>query len=507
MPPTPSRSGAALLFAALALAVGGAAEDGVAQVASAVSGQCLWVPSNVSATFPGMTQVSCLSDAEAQKTSFKAINVTAAFCLCSMVVVFSLAVILVHFPDKDISSAAYGVLSTTLSVFVACMWFGATTDDVLDKILGDGHPRLRMFLYGSVFLSYYLVVELLLLVQKGDRLSLAMWGTLGGHIIGFAGIGFFNYMLTLSPFVDTCAMSFVVFFIAVLTLYVMMRSMKALRQHVALNGDSEVDEDEERWMDQCSDTENDVFCITTSWVLSCSIRYAIIGKSVGVDGAPEGRTSTDIFWLWAAAFIAKGLNYVLVAAGKPLDTKSMSGFVARAVKLGGNFLSMLFAWLVYYFGNWLMYYISESMHGGKPGQESGVVLAIVLAVGLTLLGVFEMIHYHYLGPQHANRITSRAMRVLLSSVGLFVGFSWEKSFDAVFDGISDDLGPNGWLPLMTLSLVLIVLVLPSWRLYVLPNSDEELKEAEPTPPSIFYLCGCAPRNAGGPGYDSEEDEE
>merc|ERR1719316_1150723 len=79
-----------------------------------------------------------------------------------------------------------------------------------------------------------------------------------------------------------------------------------------------------------------------------------------------------------------------------------------------------------------------------------------------------------------------AIRTIIEALGILVGFSWEQSFDTAVDSITERV--TAMPPPITkllMSLCLVAIVLPAWRIYILQRvlileEEEMAKEDEDT---------------------------
>lgn len=72
-----------------------------------------------------------------------------------------------------------------------------------------------------------------------------------------------------------------------------------------------------------------------------------------------------------------------------------------------------------------------------------------------------------------------AIRTVISALGMLVGISWERCFDAAVGGVTTSAmrTPGRHLPVpvmnLLLAVVLALMVLPAWKWYILPKLHEE----------------------------------
>merc|ERR1711977_284599 len=103
----------------------------------------------------------------------------------------------------------------------------------------------------------------------------------------------------------------------------------------------------------------------------------------------------------------------------------------------------------------------------------------------------------YEGEKDTLEFVEEIIRVIINSLGILVGFSWEHSFDGSVEDIADNAPVSGAAAIVNTQLILglsvCALILPAWREYILQkvmliedmmrkkrglHSDEESEEEE-----------------------------
>jgi hypothetical protein len=85
----------------------------------------------------------------------------------------------------------------------------------------------------------------------------------------------------------------------------------------------------------------------------------------------------------------------------------------------------------------------------------------------------------------------RALRGAYTGLGIAVGSSWEKTFDASVDSL-DGFGVSSHQKAI-IGYALFWIVFPAWLVYILPKGDDELrKEIRKPPPAWSFCCDYDP---------------
>merc|ERR1712157_673220 len=70
----------------------------------------------------------------------------------------------------------------------------------------------------------------------------------------------------------------------------------------------------------------------------------------------------------------------------------------------------------------------------------------------------------------------RALRAIISALGLLVGLSWENTFSASIEELAESCS-DPRIVKVGLSSALLIVVYPSWNWYILPKTDKRLASA------------------------------
>lgn len=119
---------------------------------------------------------------------------------------------------------------------------------------------------------------------------------------------------------------------------------------------------------------------------------------------------------------------------------------------------------------WSFLFASQWMISHLVPTENATLLAAIVAAGLSFTG-FSSIYIldkcaDAVGPWSAE--LEAWLYIMVDTIPLGVGFSWERTFDNSIDVLAEASG----LPVIVklpLTLAIVALIIPSWRLYILPT--------------------------------------
>lgn len=377
---------------------------------------------------------------------------------------------LVNSPLQGVKAATWRVLNMTASIFVAVLIYG-TIKMLILHIFEPGFKATIGLILTLFILLYVGTHAILFKLKGGDKLRIQAAGTVLGHMTGFAAMYGFADCREVEMFeeLDTTGIILLIVGAALLILtlsFVMDKVMKKL----AL-GDGVIDEDEERWIEICDETDDDVFCLAISFLCVLLFRQLIRGKTQPYEPGKVGnvtQTDANILLLVSVGFC------VLAAAGAVAIVKFSSQLTANALdnRFTTNFQhlnSMILAWSFLFWAEWQLY---------VWGWEKTVIAGcLCVALFLTICSFAAVFAINQIEEHFQDKMAKRALNSLELALGVLVGFSWERAFDVGFEEIEHNLEHGaetssvpGTVWVVLLSIVLFCFVAPAWRLYILPKT-------------------------------------
>jgi len=479
----------------------------------------------------GGTKPSPPTDAEVEAKVAEAENASVSLTLLGCVGFVMATFYLVNFPDEDIQRISLEVINSTISVFGALLLFHSMQELLEEYVLPELSiwqevllSMLQMFLWFGLLqlvLAYYsgavgknevvmMRNDSCLAIQKcrtprrramlqkssnqhwhAIKLNTEAWGILLGHATGFAAKNACSIMQQAVPrsFFFVAAMP-VASFLMISMIY---RATDWLRYKKTM-ADGVEDEFEALWRHRAAETEDEVISLAVSFVVVQMFRFGVSGHLPNAAGEDE-----EVHWHsdWSCALLLLvGLVPGVADMVRILCNRSVGEF-KRIISGEGeeeeqrcrNWLegisSMCFAWCIHFAVDWWI----ES-HSNLEGSMRAVISALsVTALAFSLIFVLDKVaDMHF-----DDKELFRALRGMISGLGLLVGFSWERCFDASVEGLAShhymgNLPPA--LNRMALAVVLAIMVLPAWKWYILPmlhREDEEEHSSESQEPHLPCL--------------------
>lgn len=393
------------------------------------------------------------------------ISITEAVMLLGTVGFFVALFYLVNHYNKQVVLSTWQMMSTTVSIFCAVLIFGALKELIavgLGEEESDGTVRALVRPAGLV-LTFLVALEVLLFTFKRSEASLIATGTLFAHVCGFAAIDFFGAVQNLAVFRGSVVLSAGTVLLAVLAILATFWGCAEMRDALICSGVSSGRASEEaRWEDQCGECERDVAGLCLGLISSRVIRFAILGHLVPIYGAPQGMTSLQCCLLWASAACLAVV--VLVVSRRWCGVQ-----VDRVLTV----VSMTMGWCLLYAGQWSYWNLTggQGLAGMQGKMTARVVMALVDSV-LAISAIFVVDSMAYRSPR-----AERGLKLIMKAMGLLLGLAWEYSFEQAGEDITEKFTEPGsrerLLLKVAMAMVLCIVVLPAWKLYILPNSLPE----------------------------------
>jgi len=388
---------------------------------------------------------------------------------------------LVNSPSVGIKVATWRVLNMTVSIFVAVLLYGTLKMAILHTLEPGFHATIVITLI--LFVLFYVGTHLLLFHLKGgdDETQLQAFSTVAGHITGFAAMYGFADCHEVEMFEALDATGCVLLIVSAAAIICTLAiGMDKVMTAVA-DADGVTDEAEEKWIDTCQETDDDVFCLAISFLCVLFFRYLILGKATPYEPGNVGNVTqadSNSLLLVAMGFLSL-VAALTVAIMKHPDSFCGNSFDARITGNVQHLSSMIMAWSFLFWAEWQLY-----VWGWESTIIGGCLVVAVFLTVCSFAAVFLLDYMEKSVQGEYRKMTQRTIGSLELALGVLVGFSWERAFDVGFEEIEHTLQHRihlGIPPIATvtlLSLVLLIIVAPAWRYYILPKAAQLEKQAE-----------------------------
>jgi len=402
---------------------------------------------------------------------------------------------LVNHPDEDMKKHSWRVISSTISIFSAVLFFQACQGVVEEYIIAKackGSAAEKCILgvnLGHMF-SWLLLLQLVLACisgaigkeptdKKSVTLSMKCWAVMMGHISGFSAINAFGVLQHSQWFAQDWKHALLVMPIAAIVLKIVFGIFACIRDRISKGDDGIVDEWEKMWDEEVMETEDDVYGLALSFLTVQAARYGFTGVFANVEGEDEvNHPNSDAWKLWGFG-IAMSLLHALRAQFLKCE------ITPRLTSQVRNIMHMTFAWCFYNGTYWLI--DTNLMAMGESAMGAVVLALIVSAVSFVMIFILDKIA----DSDSTGKEADKAIEKIILALGILIGFSWEKSFDVSVGQVAEVMHYCSKIPVsiakLLMALLLMALVVPAWRIYILSTlyeigafeeEEEELIEEE-----------------------------
>lgn len=382
-----------------------------------------------------------------------------------------------HLPG--VAAQTWSMISTSVSIFAAVMTYNCVKTlslmvFSLKEAAGNEsdaayHAVTGKHVLASTFglVMWWLVVVTMLFVQRMSKLRLVAWGTIGGHILGFAAIDLYGATIAMATiFHDSPSKHLLVLLIYVVTVPLFVAPLRFLIVLI-LKFVHVPEKAVDRFHDQCKDTATDFFCMGASFIvcLTCRgyIQYSRTGKAAdaltsSVTHAPH---ETGLLIVCGLVFLALG------GSCRAVHAKKSEGALGNLMDVLATTLSLSSAWCLLDAANWFF------MHRFEKAIMAKLCVAMVFSlVFIVAVGALSRLL------SNAHGSMKQVLRGEFLAISLAVGLGWEKLFDTALEGagefVEDPIKKKLFVSFITLALVAVVF--PAWTVYMLPKHDPELRE-------------------------------
>jgi len=244
------------------------------------------------------------------------------------------------------------------------------------------------------------------------------------------------------------------------------------------------------------EAENDVSSLSLSFLGVQVMRFIISGVMPNEEGEEEPPVAHQ--WVTIFAFFGMGLILMILAVilamkcvGEEEEEEVRGGSTGeknkkkhavpkeplgmRLAMILSNSLAMAFAWILLFGTKWLLIKLDMLDIETMIGQ-------IVHALGLSLLcgvAVFalDFVDDSVRESKGGAEAATKAIRVVIQSIAILIGFSWEHCFDAAVADVAFITPHKRWAKFIMGCFVCIFLV-PAWRRHILTKvmAYEEMKK-------------------------------
>jgi len=361
----------------------------------------------------------------------------------------------------ELRGCAWSMISAAVSIFCAVMSYNAV-NAVIHAIFQlppaeDPPSGADITSYVLQMALWWFLIITLFFISKKSPLHMKGYGTIGGHIMGFAAIAAFGNLAQTEQFRNSPWMTLLIWLMYpfIVTLFII--PGKLVQNWLVKSGRLSSTEND-AWHDQSQDTGTDFISMGLAFIMSMFIRFLVSGKIPSVEEMEDTHSTHEVATLLAIGVGLVGAAGLVAKAAHGKEGMSWDVLSTTTAILGGFCVLFGFHWHFYNsLGNTLM---------GR----------LLIALCISTISIFWIIISWRL---KVNGVSQSALDGAFTAVSLTVGLSWEKCFDKALDDLGDDIGDSGSASKTWIMVALVLIVFPAWMVYMLPKNDEELKKAIP----------------------------
>jgi len=392
---------------------------------------------------------------------------------------------LTNHPDPDMKRYTYEVISSTISIFCAVLFFQGCNDLVESLVGMEELPLWQQFAIDCLHMVFwYTMLQIVLALISGAIAELIgkpasdmetidanmkCFAVLLAHVTGFASINAWGTLQQMEPFRLHWLTSLGVLPFAMAVQFGLQRTTDTIRWKVAMADDGVEDEYEKKWDEECEEAEDDVMALTLSFLIVQCIRFVIAGSLPNQEGVEKAndlqhysRSQISSLFLVALGF---ALLVVVLYLGMPPNDEARE-LLMRWLKTSITVVSMSFAWCAFFGLRW--FFAGYKLIGANP-----MLLAIVVAL-MNSFGSFSIIRAldKIADMEATGEKVDHAIEQVIGAIGILVGFGWEQCFDKATESFSTVL-PYSTYSKMVLVLLCCAIIVPAWRWWLLPMALHE----------------------------------
>lgn len=399
-----------------------------------------------------------------------------SLCLMGAVAFVSIMFYLTNYNDEDIRRSTWRTVSLCVSIFCSVLIYlqiRSTIADTFEFFAGHvlSNTEISMICVPLYLVLYLLLQVVLFYLQSKSHETMHGVAEIFAHTAAFSAMFGFDSLIQVPLFGGQPHMALVVLVLAFVVQATLGIAAHKLRMAKAME-DGVVTKDEEHWMGAVEEAENDVIALSLSFLITAVCRGFIIGRVYAYQAArePRGISFTQVWTLFGCAMFWFVVAMLTTWAGLVLEHGPMA---ERIIKISKSVTMFASCWCLIFWADWFLYEL------GFEGTR--IEACLIMALILTAFAAVEIFMIDAVADRLAHHNAQRGLRYTIVSLGVLVGFSWEKAFDIAMEDIAHSSHILGIPPttfLHILAMMLLVVVLPAWYYYILPKTIESIEEEE-----------------------------
>lgn len=405
---------------------------------------------------------------------------TASFMMLGFSIFAALVLYTVNFPDPQVENYANKLVSTSISIYAAVLVEKIFHAFLTPCIVGPlakgfgyentdlGYDVLQLVFSGFAFIGWFCALSILCYRYRESKQSLYAVQSFVSHIVAFMAIFSFGYFqkrtCSRCSSYDNGVMCYLWFpFITFLFVWLLGFIGKFIRTKVdpsianANSADQHVGAGHS-WSSVAKDAEGDGRAIAVSFLCRQCALFMITGRIPGIRGDTEPHSEGEWHALWVfLTLISLALLFATYVKEKH-SWEGEQGALGEGMHFSQTLLAMVFGWIVLTVVHWIAQLYMK--YAACWNLMTAFAVSPIVFAAIVLV---DRLSDHGL----VGRATEL---VMLNSLGIVLGFAWEQAFGSGIDTVTVTF-KMGFAFECAICVVMIVFVLPAWRLYIVPKAS------------------------------------
>mmetsp|Transcript_24242 Transcript_24242/g.60542 ORF Transcript_24242/g.60542 Transcript_24242/m.60542 type:complete len:552 (-) Transcript_24242:165-1820(-) len=448
---------------------------------------------------------------------------TTSYLLIGFMVTNFVMLSLVIYPDANIRSYTWKMMSSTISIYLAVLLNNAIRDFALhafldsrcaegsecDKNVGD--QRAELVIRFALFLAAFALTNILCYAFQNKHRWMYASQVLSGHIAAFAGIELFVNLAIHHRDLGFLWGTFAFASISLVGFRATTRTFRdsafgpegtTLRTYMTVDGIHQHEVEIEEWREAACEAEDDGCSIFMSYMVKVLVMTHVFGIEYHKIIEVHTRYHLGMLLIAGSSFVGALFAFTFWRRSWDDGNRASTSAYMRCISSLSIVLAMSMSWLSLEFFKVFTMVLFPNISEEFDKIISAAILTVFGILGIILLDccadkVDEAAHVQAeqvaraaLSEHHRtshnetmDRVTSleRAMRSIINGFALAIGLSWEKAFHAALEVVVETqsaLHGHCVTSQVLLALVNCLVIMPVWLSCIVPMANKSVRQHE-----------------------------
>lgn len=377
------------------------------------------------------------------------------------VILFSLSFGMANHSNKKISLFTWRCIDNVISIFLAVLLFQALDEVVVSSgLLPKSHVVIGSFIYAVLLLALAVGMSTIMKRnEKEDEKGLAIFAASSGHFVGFA----FMHATTIGMehHSESLLHAFLIFIFVIIFIPALTYLLFHVKTRLDLYSDKEL-------IEKIDDIENDAGAMAVSICWTMLVCFYITGMFQDLREEEDvDKHARKAMLIYCVLCTVVGSAIILFMCDSDKAKDEGQYVKHRATSFCSSVIAMTMAWAWLVWGKWCFH---ESAFAEYPMFSRIWFAFIVSIVAIAVILVLGMVSIR---PQRQDRAVKleKEELLLILTVSLVAGWSWEEAFDHSLETIAEtghhEEYWNGMYKLLA-GAIMLAIVLPVHVIYFKP---------------------------------------